>query len=99
MTTLTKGEIQEIAESLFTCAMELVEGGALDVNHRTIFNGVNEETGEGLLVVLIRTHRELTVEEVEAAFGSPDSEYVDYTKAETKRPHLTLVKKDEADKK
>lgn len=95
MVGLTKDEIQEIAESLFTCAMELVEGGVLNVNHRTIFNGVNEETGEGLLVVLIRTHRELTVEEVEAAFGSPDGEYVDYTKAETKRPHLTLVKKDE----
>lgn len=95
MVGLTKGEIQEIAESMFGLAMELIEGGILDVNHRTIFNGLNEETGEGLLVVLIRTHRELTVEEIESAFGSPDGEYVDYTKAETKRPHLTLVKKDE----
>lgn len=87
---MNKRELEEVINEMLEYVAYLSNEGVIQLNSKAVFN-CESENGEGMVLIIMRTHRPLTLEEVENTFGVAEDQ-VDFAE---KRPNLTLVKKDE----
>lgn len=89
---MDKRELEAVTNEMLYYVGMLIDGGAIGLNQKAVFNA-GCDNGEGVVVIVLRTHRILELAEVEKCFGVSDNA-LDFTH---KRPNLTLVKNDEND--
>lgn len=81
-------DIKPILQEIMELCSLLAQAGAVQLNGRLVINAADPNSGEGLVLVITRTSRALSTDELNAAFGEPD-EYTNYEEEE--KPKLTLV--------
>lgn len=84
-----KDDIEMVANSIFEGVEYLMDMGVVKPESKTIFSA--EFGDEGVVVLIIRTGRVLSTEEIEEAFNLEAGSGIDFTTDEPEAPGLTLV--------